>query len=116
MPPPTTWAEMSRLANPAISSGWRITIRDVGRGKYCSRVRLFTSMLPLPGRKRTRATAVLRRPVAGISSDLPFIASMSSSQRLRLLRSVRVLGPRVNLQLGDQPLAQPVGGQHALHG
>jgi hypothetical protein len=45
------------------SSGWRTTMRAVSRLKKLSSGLPLTTMLPLPGRRNTRAAADLRRPV-----------------------------------------------------
>src|SRR6188768_2064318 len=108
---------------------------------------------PVPGTKRTRAMACLRRPspAPGAMFDAPLprtgavseVNSVSSSslsmsmsivtsdtccssprllrdlrdvERARLLRGVRVLGARVDLELGQLSVAQLGAGQHALDG
>ena len=46
------------------SSGCLMSIWCVSVGKYSSKARLFTMILPDPGVIHTRATASFRRPVA----------------------------------------------------
>jgi hypothetical protein len=44
-------------------SGWRITMRPVSREKNSSAGLSLTTMAPEPFFRKTRATALLRRPV-----------------------------------------------------
>src|SRR4029077_8911110 len=65
MPPPKTLTETSN--RPVVSvtrSGCVTTVSRSRRPKYSLGGRLLTTMTPSPGTMRTRATAVLRRPVA----------------------------------------------------
>src|ERR1700686_2185929 len=65
MPPPKTLTETSK--RPVVSvtrSGCVTTVSRSRRPKYSLGGRLLTTMTPSPGTMRTRATAVLRRPVA----------------------------------------------------
>src|SRR6187399_740370 len=79
------------------------------------------TILPWPGRRNTRATALLRRPVprfcvnaAGISSPVRFL--LLRSQRHRLLSLVRMLGSGVYLEFGHHLLAELVFRQHTGYG
>src|SRR3712207_2151950 len=67
---------------------------------------------------RTRATAVLRRPVAAISSGICASVWLSLLRgrefgRFRILRSMRMLRASVDLQLGDHSAAETVVRDHA---
>src|ERR1039458_7540583 len=80
-------------------------------------------MVPWPGRKRTRATACLRRPVAWTSGfGMNLLRSGRPAGRGRQLErtgqlgGVRVLWPRVHLQLGEHLPAERALRQHALYG
>ena len=59
---------------------------------------------------------VLRRPVPWKKALVLMPDAPAVGQRLRLLRLVRVLGARVDLQLAELLHAQAVARQHALHG
>src|SRR5689334_22043838 len=92
-------------------------------GKYAPMSRPLITILPLPVRTRTRATAVLRRPVDWTRGlDIEWTSSTSGGlgagvferQRLRALCSVGMLGPRVDLELGDHLPAETVVRQHAF--
>src|SRR6185436_12840365 len=93
-------------------------MREVSRPKYTSRGRSFTTISPVPGCRRMRATEVLRFPVAqmadvrsGLMRGLPALR-----QRYRLLRVVRMVGSGVHLELGHEPAPEAVLRQHALDG
>ena len=63
-PPPATVARMSNLSAVSVSTrGVRIWVRSASVGKNASKVRSLMRMAPLPGRRKTRAVDVLRRPV-----------------------------------------------------
>src|SRR5579884_1186438 len=63
-PPPETLAITLNVAADSVeTSGCFADTRWVSVTKYCSIGRPLTLNSPLPGRKKTRATAVLRRPV-----------------------------------------------------
>jgi hypothetical protein len=54
----------SKAASFAVSrSGWRTTMIDVCRPKYCSTGRPLTRIWPVPFLRKTRAIDDLRRPV-----------------------------------------------------
>src|SRR6185436_14970355 len=74
-------------------------------------------MSPLPGKSRTRATDDLRLPVPqNLSVSTAMTSSTNLGERKGLLGLVRVVGPRVHLELGGQPSPEPILGQHADHG
>src|SRR6516164_6877668 len=105
-------------------SGSVRTIRWVSDGKYSATSRRLTTIFPVPGRSRTRATARLRRPVdwmsglgieiLGGASDAG--ASLLESERLRLLGGMGMGGAGVDLELGQLRPTQPGLGQHAPDG
>ena len=80
---------------------------------------------PLPGRRRTRAMACLRRPVVWMSGlDTCTSRSYASSdprlgvgdlEDLRLLGGVRVLGAGVDLQLAQLLAAERTLREHPPH-
>src|SRR5690242_14400062 len=77
-------------------------------------------MAPPPGRRRTRATASLRRPVVwtsglGIGSLLSTGLGVRQRERLWLLGGVRVGGPGVDLELLQLLAPERALGQHAPH-
>src|SRR5262249_7008305 len=64
-PPPPTVTKMSNCPTVLVTSrGCAMIMRSVSRGKESSNARRFTTMRPEPGLIHTRATDVLRRPVA----------------------------------------------------
>src|SRR5688572_26552165 len=65
---------------------------------------------PVPGTSLTRATDVLRRPVAEGSRT-----ASGKGQDLRLLRGVRMLRAAVDLELREHLPAEVVLRQHAAH-
>src|ERR1017187_8506255 len=76
-------------------------------------------MVPVPGRKRTRATASLRRPVVWVrGNDTSFSLTAADGRGVvlrRCLCCVRVLGAGVNEELAHDLAAEAVLGNHALH-
>src|SRR5262249_21117883 len=63
-PPPETLATTLKFAAVSLEiSGWRASLRCASVTKYLSNGRPFTENWPSPGRKNTRATLDLRRPV-----------------------------------------------------
>src|SRR5579885_1055035 len=76
-------------------------------------------MLPAPGIRRTRATAVLRRPVAQMmfffSAMIKIRVFALDFDRLRPLRHVGMLGAAVDLQLSEQLPAQAILRKHPFH-
>src|SRR5262245_59480358 len=94
-------------------------LRSCSVRKYLSIGRWFTVMLPVPVARRTRATAVLRRPVAQMYCFVAAGVGVGSGidlQLLRFLRLVRMLAPLVDLQLEDHAAPQPVTRKHVLDG
>src|SRR5262245_29372290 len=85
-------------------------MRDASRGKWSSSDRLFTRIWPVPILRRTRATAVLRLPVA------TNVWGSGKIEDLRLLCGVRMLGPGVDLELAEHLPAERVLREHAAHG
>src|SRR5688572_5178853 len=86
--------------------------------------RLLTVILPVPGLSHTRAVASLRRPVPYQRCTSAMVLVLVSlwmrrrrlqRQRLGLLGRVRMLGPGIDLQLGEHVAAEGVLGEHARH-
>jgi hypothetical protein len=78
-------------------------------------------MVPVPALSQTRAMAVLRLPVAYVRGLGGHVHSLSRALRvdgegLRLLRRVRVVRRRVDLELREHLAAEDVLGEHPLHG
>src|ERR1700691_5989259 len=75
-------------------------------------------MVPVPGRRRTRATASLRRPVVWVGGAGTSFSLTAADGRGVVLRrglgSVRVLGAGVDEELAHDLPAQSVLGHHAL--
>src|SRR5262249_9163606 len=82
---------------------------SASRGKYSAIGRPFTRIWPVPRRRRTRATALLRRPVARMN-----VAS-AKAQLLRLLGGVRMVRTPVDLELAEHRAAERVLRQHQAH-
>src|SRR5437764_14358100 len=81
--------------------------------------RPLTTILPAPGRMRTRATACFRRPVVwtrGLGTRSVLLASAGQVESLGRLGGVRVLGPGIDLELAQHLTAEGALGQHAAHG
>src|SRR5262245_28624145 len=88
--------------------------------------RSLMTMAPVPALSRTRAMASLRRPVATMTISLAILFSQRSLKGValgvlrlehgRLLRGVRVLVARVDLELLHQRAPERRAGQHAAHG
>src|ERR1039457_4360899 len=99
-------------------------MRWLAEVKYSSKARRLILIVPVPGRKRTRATASLRRPVVwlsgagmcGVFPGLGLAAGGGDVEGLGLLGGVGVVGAGVDLQLGQLLAAQGVLGQHAPDG
>src|SRR5262245_13694208 len=81
--------------------------------KCSSRLRPLTTISPSPGSSRTRAIAVLRRPVPEKKAGV-LMRSGSSGERLRPLGLMGMVCAGVALQLAELLHAQRVPGQHAL--
>src|SRR5207245_175922 len=99
---------------PPTFSGYVALVRQMLRGKYSSSVRPLTQVAPSPGRRITRATDVLRLPVPRYWAI--WLKSLLQVQGLGVLRAMRMLRPRVDLQLVDLLSRQPVLREHPLHG
>src|SRR5436309_3558236 len=115
-PPPSTLIIALKWPSvPVTRNGIRTSASLTALPKCSSSVRPFTTISPSPGRRRTRAIAVLRRPVpekkAGVVID-----GSSSGERLRPLGLMRMVGTGVDLELPE--LLDPETGsrQHPLHG
>src|ERR1700737_2851204 len=74
------------------------------------------SILPLPGVKRIRATAVLRRPVAMNSWVAAISSWLGELDRLRLLGGMGMALAAINFQLPINGAAKPIVRNHAAHG
>src|ERR1700729_2715936 len=112
-------------------SGSFATTWCVRIGKYCSNCRPLTVMIPVPGRRRTRAMAFLRRPVVwmrGLGTQAVLLIKCSRSgaragegarrerAHLRLLRRVRMRRTRMDLELLQHLPPERTLGQHPPHG
>src|SRR5260221_14105650 len=93
-------------------------------GKYDANSRPLTTILPVPGRNRTRATASLRRPVVWMSGLLTNGPLCSRDARLAalgqraddgLLRLMRMRRSAVDLQLLQHLAPEGSLGEHAAH-
>src|SRR6476646_7674335 len=93
-------------------------------GKYDANSRPLTTILPVPGRSRTRATASLRRPVVwmrGLLKNSPLcsrdarLAALGQRTDDRLLRLVRMGRPAVDLQLLQHLAPERTLREHAAH-
>src|SRR5580693_4878033 len=104
-------------------------MRCVAEVKYFSIGCLLTVMAPWPGRKRTRATACLRRPVVWVSGAgicAPCVlcvvdrsagpAGRGQLERLGALGCVGMVGAGVDVELAQHGPAEGVLGQHAADG
>src|SRR6185312_9660999 len=108
-----------------IRSGSVISMRCVAEVKYFSKGCLLIVIAPWPGRKRTRATACLRRPVVWLSGTgmgwfcvLPGSAGplgFGQVERFWLLCGVRVFWPGVDVELAELLAPQGVLREHAAH-
>src|SRR3954468_21528315 len=84
--------------------------------------RPLTTILPLPGRMRIRATACLRRPVVwtrGLGTSVlrsVLGAGARKVERLGCLGGMRVRRPGVDLELAQHLTAEGALGQHAAYG
>src|SRR5437773_619692 len=115
-PPPRTLTSVRYW--PAVevtSNGWCTIMREVSRPKYASSGRAFTTISPAPGWRRMRATEDFRLPVAQMTEARSGLIGFSPAlvHRHRLLRLVRMVGTRVDLELGRQAPAEAVLRQHA---
>src|ERR1700722_4952031 len=77
-------------------------------------------MVPVPGRRRTRAAASLRRPVVWVSGDDTSFSLTAANRRVVVLRRclgrVRVLGTGVDEELAHDLATESVLRDHALVG
>src|SRR5687768_17190447 len=81
----------------------------------CSTIeRPLITISPSPGIRRTRATAVLRRPVPVLNAGVVAMLSPPSGERLRPLGLMGMVGTGVDLQLAQLLGAEARMGQHAL--
>src|SRR5712691_10044581 len=100
---------------PVTRKGIRTSDSLIALPKCSARLRPLTTISPSPGSSRTRATAVLRRPVPNEKAVGVLMQCRSSSgERFRPLRLVRVVGSGVDLQLAELLGPEAVVGQHAL--
>src|ERR1700691_301783 len=96
-----------------------ITIwRCVAEVEEVSEAPLWIVMVPVPGRRRTRATASLRRPVVWVrGADTSFSLSAADGRVVVLRRGlgrVRVLGSGVDEELAHDLATETVLGDHTL--
>src|SRR4051812_26480933 len=93
----------------------RTSASDTALPKCSSSVRPLTMISPSPGRSRTRAIAVLRRPVPE-KKDAEVMDGSSSGERLRPLGLMRMVRAGVDLELAELLAAEPVPRKHPLDG
>src|SRR5579863_620899 len=76
-------------------------------------------IVPVPGRRRTRATASFRRPVVWVrGEDTSFSLTAADGRGVvlrRCLRGVRMLGTGVDEELAHDLATEAILGHHALH-
>src|SRR4051812_42772413 len=89
-------------------------MRAVSRPKYSSRLRSLILRPPLPSLKLTRATEVLRRPVAENTFCAMTLLLRSNRERLGVLRRVRMLAAGVDFEFRAKLATQAALGQHSL--
>src|SRR5919109_5326577 len=137
MPPPASVAKTSkRPAWSVTSKGCITTNREVSRGKYASKDLRFTAILPVPGWSQTRATAVLRLPVAyqrftssptaippplfpqtpDSDQDAASPSGLDALEWLGLLGLMGVIRSTIHLELLDHSSRQLVLREHARDG
>src|SRR5574340_1055155 len=111
----STWSRA-----PVWISGAKTAARCCTLWKNSSRGRWLMMILPSPGRMRTRATDVLRRPVPSVSGvvalGIGYFLLDAKFFWLGLLGLVRVLLAGVDLQLVEHLEGQFVLRQHPAHG
>src|SRR5512140_2262224 len=115
-PPSTLIIALKRPSVPVTRNGIRTSASSIAAPKCSTSERPFTTISPSPGRSRTRATAVLRRPVPVLKVWAVAIDRSSSGERLRPLGLMGVVRPRVDLQLAELLGPETRVRQHALHG
>src|SRR3954468_3479735 len=118
MPTTSYCSPFSRVTNGSRMSCWCTLL-----GKYSSRVRPLSLNWPVPGSRRTRTMASLRRPTvwmgrpsASVTGSALALGHLLDLEGLGLLRSVGVLGACVDLELGEHLPAEAVVRQHPLDG
>src|SRR5262245_22627561 len=131
-PPPSSVASTSYTSSVCVKrSGSFATTWCVRIGKYAANGRPLTTICPVPGRSRTRATASLRRPVVwmrGLGTSSPSCSQSPSTSaevasacavRQRALRGLlRVVGMRrapVDPQLPQHAATERSLREHAAH-
>src|ERR1700759_1281402 len=104
MPPPRRLAITSYCPSfSRMTNGSRISCWCTLFGKYPSRVRPFSLNTPVPGTRRTRTIASLRRPTVGADGDVTkspeSLCYLLDLEWLGELSLVRVFGSGVDLEL-----------------
>jgi hypothetical protein len=90
-PPPVIVATTSKsLSRPVARSGDCATIRWTRVGKYSSSERSLSRNSPVPGTRRTRAIAALRRPVVSFASVATYVSFFFRAVVLVVFRAVDV--------------------------
>src|SRR4249920_3430443 len=115
-PPSTLMSALKRPSVPVTRNGMRTSDSLMALPKCSSSVRPLTTISPSPGRSRTRAMAVLRRPVPEKKAGVDMRSGSSSGERLRPLGLMGVIGSGVDLQLAELLGAEGGVRQHALDG
>src|SRR5690242_18239426 len=94
----------------------RTSFPSTAAPKCSTSVRPFTTISPSAASSRTRATAVLRRPVPELGAAVVAMGCPPSGERLRPLGLMGMVGAGVDLQLAELLHAKAGSRQHALHG
>src|SRR3990172_9551087 len=112
-PPSTLIIALKRPSVPVTRNGILTSASSIACPKCSASERPLTTISPSPGSSRTRATAVLRRPVPVLKAGVDIVAP-PSGERLRLLGLMGVIVAGVDLQLAELlgPEARPR--QHAF--
>src|SRR4051794_40103880 len=115
-PPPSTLIIALKWPSvPVTRNGIRTSVSLTALPKCSSSERPLTTISPSPGSRRTRAIAVLRRPVPEKKAGLAIDGS-SSGERLRPLGLMWMVGAGVDLELAQLLDAETVPRKHALDG
>src|SRR4051812_38065271 len=114
-PPSTLIMTLKRPSVPVTRNGIRTSVSLTALPKCSSSDRPLTTISPSPGSSRTRAIAVLRRPVPEKKAGLAIDGS-SSGERLRPLGLMGMVGAGVDLQLAQLLDAETVPRKHAFDG
>src|SRR5687767_193113 len=115
-PPSTLIMTLKRPSVPVTRKGIRTSDSLTALPKCSSSDRPLTTISPSPGSSRTRAMAVLRRPVPEKKAGMDMFVSSSSGERLRRLGLVGMIRAGVDLELAQLLRAESGVRQHPLDG